>query len=213
MSACSSRNKHYEVERQTALDIVGFLKVYELDHRDVRPTNLFQVFAGVGKHYPHFLHERFASYGAHAGFSNSFYEKYAFLPPGVTSRFVEGEILLLNAHPYSDPYGKLERNVISRATEGYKWRTLQEDTIQRMFKETGQRIPKPTPMPPPPPAPSMNTDAEESYPLSVRVERFFGQLAEGIGLGKEHWFTVLGTIGGQSGSTWWAIGVGNRGQL
>jgi hypothetical protein len=193
LAGCTPKRTQYQAEGRTALDIITFLKVYELRHPEMRPTNLFQVFVGVNKHYPHFLHDRFVPFGVQAGFTNSFYEKYVFPAPGVTNRLIKGEVLLLNAEPYRDGYGDLVREVISKTSDGYQRNTLSERTVQELFKEASAKIPDPTPMPAPPTAPAADRYEDDA---ARRTSRFFVRLAEYLGLdGRTGWILQYATLG------------------
>jgi hypothetical protein len=142
------------------------LDLYSHEHPESRVTNLQQIFSAAEQGYPHHFHRRFLAFGENAGFTNSFYEKYTFLPPGVTSRWTEGDILLMNARPYPGPYGGMARGVISKADKVYHQKQLEEERIQQLFREAGILEPKPDSMPPPPPPPP---ETEYKRPLSSRV--------------------------------------------
>jgi hypothetical protein len=152
MSGCDRPKRQYELEGHAAKDITKVLSVYD---SLARPpvTNLAQVFASLEIDYPYFWHERFVPFGKQAGFSNSFFEKYVVLPRGITNRWVHGEIFMMNAKPFGDHQGALERGVFSKVDRQYAWQVVPEDEIQAMLRETGISEPTPQPMPSPPPKP------------------------------------------------------------
>jgi hypothetical protein len=209
VTACVRDAERTQAEARTARDIIRCLDIYALSHRDSRPTNLFQVFAGVNYDYPYSLHERFSRFGERKGFSNSFYEKYVFPPPGVTNRFmgVFGEVLLLNAEPYPDQQRVLQREVICLTSNGHALVTLTEDLVEKVFSEAGQQIPKPLVMPAPPPAPP---EGDYKEPFSHKRYKFFYGLAQALGVGGQNWFLVqnaalaLIAIVLFSGLFWWS---------
>jgi len=147
--------------------------MYTYEHPGIRITNLPQVFIAAEQGYPQQWHGRFETFGKQAGFTNSFYEKYAFFSPGITNPWMEGELVLMNARPYPGPEDKLLRNVVSRSGNRYFRQSLSETAIQRFLKESSVAEPKPVPMPPPPPDPPPDETSrkaaeallEESYRL------------------------------------------------
>lgn len=181
---CERREKQYTAEGQTALQIIRLLEHHHVEYQGVTVTNLSQLTDMWNRGYPHFWHRRFGRFGKHKGFTNSFYEKYLFFPSGLTNQLFDGELVLMNAQPYPDPDGTLERSVIIRTGESFHWRTISEERIQRFFKELGIPEPKPTPMPPPPPAPP---EVEYREPLSTKIERFYSRLAESFGVDGDKW--------------------------
>jgi len=189
MAGCVREADRAQAEASTARDIIWCLDIYALSHRDTRPTNLFQVFAGVNYDYPYSLHERFSRFGERKGFSNSFYEKYVFPPPGVTNRFmgVFGEVLLLNAEPYPDQQRVLQREVICLTSNGHALVTLTEDLVKKVFNEAGQQIPKPLVMAAPPPVPP---EKDHREPFSHKRYKFFYGLAQALGVGGQNWLVV-----------------------
>lgn len=154
--ACEKRPTRSDIEWETASRITSLLKLYETANSGVRMTNLAQLFAAAGKPYPYSWHKKFQRFGDDAGFENSIFEKYVFPPPNVRSRYLEGEILVLNAAPFRDTEKHLRRMVITRAgsgLEGFRTTWLHEETIQAIFRDSGIPIPRPITMPLPPPEP------------------------------------------------------------
>src|SRR5207247_4597811 len=80
---------------------------------------------------------------------------YVFLPPGVTNRWVQGELIFMNAKPFPDSRGELTRMIISRVGRSYsqfRYASYPEFQVQEIFKDAGIDIPKPPTTPEPPPA-------------------------------------------------------------
>jgi hypothetical protein len=191
LSACRHREQQYEIEARTINGILRLLDDYSFEFPDTRVTNLAQIFAASGQDYPHGWHRGLIKFGKHAGFTNSFYEKYVFFPPGMTNRWMEGELLLMNAQCYPGPGADLLRDVLSRSGNRYSHRTLAETAIQRFLKESGIAEPKPVPMAPPPSEPLVDETSrkaaeallEESYRLHpVPIWRRPAWQAAGVGL-------------------------------
>ena len=151
-SGCEKQEKQNTAEAQTVLGTMRILKDYDLAHPGVRVTNLSQLFPVGDQIYPHHWHRRFAAFGKSAGFTNSIYEKYVFFRPGVTSRWMEGDVVFMNTSPYPGPDG-LKRSMVSKGAGVYHWKTLSEDQVQRLLKESGITEPRPAVFPPPPPEP------------------------------------------------------------
>jgi hypothetical protein len=193
-TGCRQRRSQITEEYEAARAVANMLQIYEWDHPNMPITNLLQAAQALPKGYPHGLHNKFKRFGKHAGFKNSFYEKYVFLPPGMTSpvapRFLrglfEGELVFMNAQPFPNSERKLGRILVSRpgnTYQEYRLRWLEEEHVQQMFREIGIHIPKPTPMPPPPKAPR----DPYAVPWHVEVSVAFDKLAEYLGMeGKGH---------------------------
>jgi hypothetical protein len=144
---CRQREEQDEAEGQSILGVMRLPQSHEWEDPGVQVTNLAQLFR-VGATYPHDWHRRLLKFGKHAGFTNSVFEKYIFLPPGITNRFVIGEIVLMNAKPYPGSDG-LERSVVSKAAGVYHWGTYREQYIQQLFRRA---LPNPSRHPCPPDA-------------------------------------------------------------
>ena len=135
--------------------MILLLRFHETEFPGVRVTNVSQLY--YDRDYPHGLEEIFRAFGKHAGFKNSFYEKYVFPSPGITNRLLGGEIVALNAQPFPDRQGTLGRMVVSKIApddETYRLKWISEKDIREIFAQAGVEIPKPVSMPSPskPPA-------------------------------------------------------------
>ena len=182
---CEPRERQFEAEAHTVFGLMRMVESYEIDYPGTRITNLTQVFSGLNRDYPYQWHTRFKPYGKHAGFTNSFFEKYVFFQKGITNSLVGGEILFMNATPYPTAYNEMQRTVVVKASDGYFRVLLLEDRVQLMLKESGIAEPKPLRMPAPPPAPP------ENNPMTLRtqISRFFMRVAAFIGI-SQHWLLL-----------------------
>jgi len=169
---CKPSEKQYEAEGQAMKGILNLINMYTYRFPGVPVTNLAQLFAAEGQGYPHTWHRRFIAFGKHAGFTNSFYEKYIFFPAGITNRWIEGEVTFMNARPYPGPDGQLQRTVISRISTGYFRQVLGEKAVQQLFRDNGIVEPKPVTMPPPPPAPPTARGDPITFKVSNRIIMF-----------------------------------------
>src|SRR5829696_3762387 len=158
MSGCGRRvAKLNELEQNAAAAIERGLMYYEGLYPGVAITNLPQVFEGATRlDQWHILHPArldldFQKFGKDAGFTNSFYEKYVRVPPGITNRAFPKEAVFMNALPVPDYEGGFGRYVIWReGPQDYRNNWAPESQIQEAFKRAGIPIPRPTPMPKPP---------------------------------------------------------------
>jgi hypothetical protein len=165
LSACREQTTQISEEHRAINRLMPLLSFYEADFPGVRVTNLAQVFHD--RPYPYGLEEIFRAFEGNAGFTNSFYEKYAFPSGVVTNHYVEGEILFLNAAPFPNRKGQLGRMVVSKpatsnAVHRIMW--LSEDGVQKVFAEAGVEIPKPPSMPQPPAKPALEPPDKEMQP-------------------------------------------------
>jgi len=192
LTGCERRHREEReaTEYRAAHLVFKCLQIHESQFPDRSRTNLAEIFKEVGVGYPYGLEGIFLEYGREAGFSNSFYEKYVFAPPGLSNRALRAEILLLNSEPFADSQGRLSRITVLRRGPGVtNWALdqLSEEQIQKCFSEAGLSIPKPLIMPPPPPG-SVSTEAKPSYSSRDRIQILFRNLAEDLGLGRHHWW-------------------------
>jgi len=102
-------------EAQAAAAVRAAIIFYENDFPGRQLTNLAQVFEHTSASaYPHYLDRWFRPYGNKAGFTNSFYEKYVFVPRGIIDARVPGEILLVSSQPFPDRQGHMNRVIVFR---------------------------------------------------------------------------------------------------
>jgi hypothetical protein len=139
--------------------------------------------------HPARLESDFRKFGQHAGFTNSFYEKYVRVPPGVTNRAFPQEAIFMNAYPVPDYDGGYGRYVIWReGPQDYRNNWAPESQIQEAFKRAGVPIPQVTPMPKPPrPEGSPYPD----HSLGTRAVLFFKDLSGDYGPGRALWFPFM----------------------
>lgn len=181
VSGCRVKPDQALEEYNGASFITRVVAFYERQNPNVRLTNLHQAFDATGTPYPARYHHYFRAFGKHSGFRNSIFEKYVFVFPPITNRAVMGEIVLLNAQPFPDQKGKNGRIICSKTPlvdDGWMVKWYSEEEVKEFFRAAGQSIPKPVPMPPP-------TDLAPSSrpPLPVRVEEYFGDITENLGMG------------------------------
>jgi hypothetical protein len=112
------------------------------------PTNMSQLQNWLTVEGWAWWEEKFKEFGEHAGFSNSIFEKYVFLPSGVffQIRSKTFEAVLMNAQPFSDGRGATNRWVIHRTGEVINRSLLPEEKVQGMLRRAGIDAPKPPPM-------------------------------------------------------------------
>lgn len=190
-SGCGSRERQFEVEAQVGMRIVLALELYRVEHPHETITNLSQLAANSREGYPYGWHDRFRGFGKRAGFKNSIYEKYIFFSPGLRSKELSGEVVMMNAMPYPGPEGELRRTIVFLADGKYIERPVPEASVQQMFKEAGIPEPKPRIMHPPPPRPP---EFQNPGPFTRFHDFFFG-LVEAYGLSSHVaiplWYSVL----------------------
>lgn len=167
-NSCARLSSQETMEGQTISTVNRWVRMYLLDQPGATITNLEQVYTGLPQRYPHTLHEAFGRYGKHAGFSNSFFEKYVFFPPGTTSALAGGEVVFMNAQPFPLNSEKGIGRYVVLKDASVRMRSLNEKTIQSMLIEEGIKpLPLGTISPPPkwerPPKDSFRTIAFNKF--------------------------------------------------
>jgi hypothetical protein len=187
-------SKLHTLESTAAGAIAHALISYEGFYPGVGITNLPQAFEATrlnGWHiqHPARLELDFRKFGKYAGFTNSFYEKYVPVPPGVTNRAFPKEAMFMNAQLVPGHDGRYGRYVIWReGPQDYRNNWVPESQIQEAFKRAGVPIPQPTPMPKPPrPEGSPYPD----HSLGTRLELFFKEISGDYGPGRALWFPFM----------------------
>lgn len=121
---------------------------WEVNQRTM-PTNMAQVIPSLTLEWWTMMEEKFQEFDRQAGFSNSIFEKYVFLPPGV--RFSIGpsvaEAMLMNAQPIRSTGGGSNRWIIYRIGEAIDPVLLDEKRVQEMLRKAGVQVPSPLYMP------------------------------------------------------------------
>jgi hypothetical protein len=183
VSGCGIRERQERIaaESEAGARLVKLFWLYE-DQFPTQPrTNLAGLFDTVGTGYPSDLHERFRRFGRNAGFSNSFYEKYVFVPPGISNAVTGGEMILMSAASFPEEDGREVRVVIFRNGFGYdgwgqKW--LPEEVVREIFATAKVEFPKPVPLP------RQAVEARYSQNLWQRIQTESGDWARFLGLGR-----------------------------
>jgi hypothetical protein len=196
LSGCGRKMARlHELEANSAGAIERCLSRYEATHPGLNITNLPQVLNGAmvlnqwHSSHPAYFEMEFRKLGKYAGFTNSFYEKYIRVPPGVTNQAFPKDPIFMNAYPFPDFDGRYGRYVIWREhPQTFRATWARESQVQEAFQRAGVPIPKPSPMPKPPyPGPRPQQD----YPLKTRTMIFFKELCRDNGLNPQFWFPVM----------------------
>jgi MYXO-CTERM domain-containing protein len=137
---CGSRPEQEEVEAQTLGTLNGFYRMHMWDNPSIVITNLEDLYLRLGRPYPGRWHDQFMTYGKHAGFSNSFFEKYVFFHPGSTNELAGGEIVFMNARPFPRFDGKLGRYALIKVGHRYETRRLSEDEVKLILKDDRTKL-------------------------------------------------------------------------
>lgn len=202
---CAEEPSQSAVEGHIASELISMLKKRDYLAME-RPTNfahLFMEHHAGRSFYPYVWEKRLREFGKNAGFTNSFFEKYVVLPPGLTLAPLKGDLILMTARPF--PYHDEEffrdavpiRILISKIGlehEKYRIYRLTETEVTNLFAQQKIQIPRPiTVSPPPPPSPEEQRilNARLSYSASDRVRIICGRIASRIGMTEGHWPTVL----------------------
>ncbi len=191
---CARKQPQEAAETEMGYRIIGLLKQHESVHAALPITNLGQLYTALEKPYPYSWDEKFRGFRGTAGFTNSIYEKYAFLAPGTKHTAIAGDWVLINAEPFPDRHGQPTRILITRIgteQDWYRLNRLKEQRVREVFNEAGVALPQLSRMPRPPPAPPHAEESIPSHSLSTKARMFLDDIAEKIGLGKGHWPTVL----------------------
>lgn len=180
-AGCSRLNPQADTEAKFAGDITGWLKRYESEVSRSPVTNLSELFPLAKHGYPYFHHRQLSEHGKYSGFTNSLVEKYSFFWPRFTNRFVQGEVICMNAQPFPGYGDGLYRIYIAQSDGAYIHRAIPEMMAQRIFAEMKSAV-VPLPnvgLPPPPPK-----EVQESWNLTLaeRYDRFVWRLSYALGL-------------------------------
>ena len=138
-SSCSRGLDQEETETQMARTISGFYQMHVWDKPHVAVTNLQHLYQLLGRAYPHTFDRDLRRFGKHSGFTNSFFEKYAFFPPGSTSQLAGGEIVFMNSQPFPMDNDQLGRLLIVKTGSGYGIRGFGEQDVQKILKAQAVR--------------------------------------------------------------------------
>jgi hypothetical protein len=186
-SGCVKEKPQEYWERQAAQTVIRYLHVYDALNPGVAKTNVGQIITNIDdRPYPVDLHRELLRFSKDAGFTNSFFEKYVFVPTGVTNFWVRGgKPLLINFRPFPNQAGKMQRVIIYESVwqgePSYATAEMPEWAIQQAFKEAGVEIPEPPrfpPAPPIPPPPPVSFDR--------KVHAYFRSLAVQLGMSSYH---------------------------
>lgn len=196
-SGCGRREAEERdlLESRAASRMLKFIQLHAAQFPDRPRTNLAQIGEEIGAEYPHDLHNAFKARSGLIGFTNSFYEKYVFAPSGIRDKEVDAEIVALTAQPVRDAQGQLVRILIERKIDnetnwGVRW--VVEPKVQQYFTDAGAIIPPPVLVHAP--ASLRAVQAKPNCSFTDKVEMVFRNLAEDLGLGRNHWLTVLATV-------------------
>ena len=127
--------------------------------------------------------ERFKKFGEQSGFSNSIFEKYVFLPQGITFRIgpVVVEAVLMSARPFWDGKGGTNRWVIHRSGEIIDRALLPEYKVQEMFRQADAEMPQPPSMISAIEldAPRRREQAQRQHEMEEEIKRFVAEQERG----------------------------------
>jgi hypothetical protein len=187
---CGKRVRQSTVEAEAAALLIQRLMFHDAEFPGGTLTNVSQLFlqSSNAPGYPYWLDEKLRAFGAMSGFSNSVFKKYVVVPPGISNR--HGELVILSSQAFSDSKSAPQRTSIYKAPNGYFYTLADETQIQSMFNEAGLRIPDPELFPPVPPGP-LRTSHITLRSFSEHGELILQRIAVALGLGTEHWLTVL----------------------
>jgi hypothetical protein len=181
LPGCTSGSKQIREEKTCARFLARILAFYEDKYPNTAATNLQQIFESTQTPYPKHWHYRFQKFRQHAGFQNSFYEKYVIVSLRLPTNIVPGQVYLMNAQPFPNEKGEKGRLLLFKTQVGrgdWQIEWFPEKVLQRFFREAGQNIPKPSVVPSFPDLPSY-----EEPPFSSRMQDFFGDVTANLGLG------------------------------
>lgn len=116
---CWEKPSQVAEEYNLAGYFVSRMGSYENRFPNAPITNLHEVLERSGTPYPAEWHHKLRSFGKHAGFKNSLFEKYVFVPTRFSNEVVHGDIVLLNAEPFPDRNGKYGRIIFSKWKPGW----------------------------------------------------------------------------------------------
>jgi hypothetical protein len=173
-------------ESQAATTLIHYMNIYDGLNPQVPKTNVAQIITNIDdRPYPVELHREFLRYGRYAGFTNSLFEKYVFVPEAVTNLVKQGRPILMNSEPFPDTDKRLQRYIIyevpSQTEPTYSRALVSETVVQIAFKAVGMAIPEPPRFPPAPPIPP-----PPAAQFDRKVHDYFRSLAVQLGMSSYH---------------------------
>lgn len=196
-AGCVKQKPQEYWERQAARTVIRYLHVFDGLNPGVAKTNVGQIITNIdNRPYPVDLHRELLRFGKNAGFTNSFFEKYVFVPPNLTNFWIRGgKPLLINSKPFPNSKDQMQRVIIYeyewQGERAYATAEMPEWAIQNAFKEVSITIPEPPrfppapPIPPPPPVPFQQKRQEYFRSLAVQwgMSSYHGRVLERIAAG------------------------------
>jgi hypothetical protein len=180
-----------DVEHKAAQRLHTFFWLHEATFTNAPRRSLSDMVRELGAEYPADLHEKFRMFGRDAGFTNSLYERYFFVPPGISNEVIKGELVLLNASPYLNERSELVRMAIIRRVPGYEgwsYGEFPEALLQRLFHEAGVALPKARQANAAPTAIN-KTNGQQSISRAIQIH--FRNMARYLGMGTGSWWLLL----------------------
>ena len=131
--------------------------MFAIEHENQHPSGWDQIVPYITTKGLIDFEVKFKSFGKAAGFTNSLFEKYVFLNPGVwvahwqpaqDGQGIQRFILMMSAQPVPISANVRVRFVIYQEESEVRWSSISEEAIQRAFAEAARQIPQPQPQRP-----------------------------------------------------------------
>jgi hypothetical protein len=182
--------KHREkLEAETARYIAQVTTFYE-NVSTTKLTNICQLFVFATSSnlvgYPYWHEHYFRKFHKDSGFTNSVLENYVVVEPGIHVPSLKGELVCLNAKPYRNREGKLERMLICNVEKRYVFGPYAEEHLHTLFQKANRKIPTGNSLPRPPPGPPI-----VEHKPRLTTENIFKRIAVSIGLQQSLWLTLF----------------------
>ena len=148
LGAAGERAAQSNVEARYAQKLCSAIGLARAVNQGIMPTNIIQVQPSLTMEGWAMWENVFRQFGDEAGFSNSIFEKYVFLPPGlkVPVGRVSVDGISMNAKIFLDDQGRAYRWIIYHYGDEIDCGPFAEEKVQEMLLQAGIKVPKPPPM-------------------------------------------------------------------
>ena len=142
----SITDKQSGTENQFLNALISGFGMYQATHEGVLATNWTMLSEWFNDDFWPSWEKKFGTFGKQKGFTNSIFEKYVWVKPGVVVVTTQPpkEILLMSSVPLQEGTNLIRRAILLEGTNIVE-RHIPEDFVQKSFQIAGRAIPGPDP--------------------------------------------------------------------